>query len=313
MSGPGPSGGRMRIAINASAELLHGDIGRLREHAASAAEDGFTGWWLAQTGLVDALTVFPAVADTAPGIEFGTAVIPTFPRHPTMLAAQALTTQAVLGDRSLVLGIGLSHKPVVEGYLGMSFDRPIRHLIDYLEVLVPLLTDGRVDYDGEAFTTHFDSVRPGHRTPSVMVAALGEQALRVSGRRTDGTILWMVGPRTIEDHIRPRLVAAADSANRASPRIVCSLPICVTDDAHGVREAANQVFAVYGQLPSYRAMLDREGVQHPGEVAVIGNEEEVSVQLGELEQAGATEFSALEFGRSSDEFTRTREFLRGLL
>ena len=303
----------MRIAINASAELLHGDIGRLREHAAKAAEDGFTGWWLAQTGLVDALTVFPAVADTAPGIEFGTAVIPTFPRHPTMLAAQALTTQAVLGDRSLVLGIGLSHKPVVEGYLGMSFDRPIRHLIDYLEVLVPLLTDGRVDYDGEVFTTHFDSVRPAHRTPSVMVAALGEQALRVSGRRTDGTILWMVGPRTIDDHIRPRLVASADSANRASPRIVCSLPICVTDDAHEVREAANQVFAVYGQLPSYRAMLDREGVQHPGEVAVIGNEEEVSSQLGELERAGATEFSALEFGRSSDEFARTREFLRGLL
>jgi len=303
----------MRIAINASAELLHGDIGRLREHAAKAAEDGFTGWWLAQTGLVDALTVFPAVADTAPGIEFGTAVIPTFPRHPTMLAAQALTTQAVLGDRSLVLGIGLSHKPVVEGYLGMSFNRPIRHLIDYLEVLVPLLTDGRVDYDGEVFTTHFDSVRPAHRTPSVMVAALGEQALRVSGRRTDGTILWMVGPRTIDDHIRPRLVASADSANRASPRIVCSLPICVTDDAHGAREATNQVFAVYGQLPSYRAMLDREGVQHPGEVAVIGNEEEVSSQLGELERAGATEFSALEFGRSSDEFARTREFLRGLL
>jgi hypothetical protein len=96
----------MRIAVNASAELLHADIGRLREHAARAAEDGFSGWWLAQTGLVDALTVFPAVADGAPGLEFGTAVVPTFPRHPTMLAGQALTTQAVLGDRDLVLGIG---------------------------------------------------------------------------------------------------------------------------------------------------------------------------------------------------------------
>ena len=133
----------MRIAVNASAELLHADIGRLREHAARAAEDGFSGWWLAQTGLVDALTVFPAVADDAPGLEFGTAVVPTFPRHPTMLAGQALTTQAVLGDRDLVLGIGLSHKPVIEGALGLSFDRPIRHLIDYLEVLMPLLDAGR--------------------------------------------------------------------------------------------------------------------------------------------------------------------------
>ncbi|MEE2768471.1 MAG: TIGR03564 family F420-dependent LLM class oxidoreductase [Actinomycetota bacterium] len=303
----------MRIAVNASAELLHADIGRLREHAARAAEDGFAGWWLAQTGLIDALTVFPAVADAAPEIEFGTAVIPTFPRHPTMLAAQALTTQAVLGDRSLVLGIGLSHKPVIEGYLGLSFDRPIRHLIDYLEVLVPLLNDGRVDYDGEAFTTHFESILPDGRTPSVMVAALGEQALRVSGRRTDGSILWMVGPRTIKDHIEPHLGSAAHSADRPPPRIVCSLPICVTDDADGVREAANQVFAIYGQLPSYRAMLDREGVQQPGDVAVIGTEEQVVSKLKELEEAGATEFSALEFGRSSEEFSRTRELLRSLL
>ena len=153
----------MRIALNASAELLHADLGRLRAHAAQAADDGFSGWWLAQTGLVDALTVFPAVAGSAPGIEFGTAVVPTFPRHPTMLAGQALTTQAVLGDRSLVLGIGLSHKPVIEGYLGMSFDRPIRHLIDYLEVLMPLLDAGRVDHDGEAFTAHMASARPSDR------------------------------------------------------------------------------------------------------------------------------------------------------
>ena len=217
--------------------------------------------------LVDALTVFPAVADAAPGLELGSAVIPTFPRHPTMLAGQALTTQAVLGDRDLVLGIGLSHKPAIEGYLGLSFDRPIRHLIDYLEVLMPLLDSGRVDYDGEAFTTHMESKRPGDRAPSVMVAALGEQTLRVTGRRTDGTILWMVGPRTIADHIRPRITAAAAEVGRPDPRIVASLPVCVTGDAASVREAAARIFAIYGELPSYRAMLDREGAATPGDVA----------------------------------------------
>ncbi|MBT3246003.1 MAG: TIGR03564 family F420-dependent LLM class oxidoreductase [Actinobacteria bacterium] len=303
----------MRIAINASAELMHADVGRLKEHAAAAAEDGFSGWWLAQTGLIDALTVFPAVADAAPGIEFGTAVIPTFPRHPTMLAGQALTTQAVLGDRSLVLGIGLSHKPVIEEYLGMSFDKPIRHLIDYLEVLMPILADGHADYDGEAFTAHIESARPTDRAPSVMVAALGEQALRVTGRRTDGTILWMVGPRTIENHIRPRLTEAAAEADRSEPRIVCSLPVCVTDEAEAVRDAASQIFSIYGELPSYRAMLDREGVEHPGEVAVIGSEAEVTAQIADLEQAGTTDFAALEFGRSADEFARTRALLKSLL
>ena len=302
----------MRIAVNASAELLHADIGRLREHAARTAEDGFSGWWLAQTGLVDALTVFPAVAADAPGLEFGTAVVPTFPRHPTMLAGQALTTQAVLGDRDLVLGIGLSHKPVIEGALGLSFDRPIRHLIDYLEVLMPLLDAGRVNHDGEAFTAHMESARPSDRVPSVMVAALGEQALRVTGRRTDGTILWMVGPRTIEDHIRPRLAAAAAEVDRPDPRIVCSLPVCVTDDADAVREAAAQVFAIYGELPSYRAMLDREGAASPGDVAIIGNEEEVAAGLESLARAGATDFVALEFGRTADEFAQTRSLLSSL-
>ena len=204
----------MRIALNASAELLHADLGRLRDHAARAADDGFSGWWLAQTGLIDALTAFTAMADTAPGLEFGTAVIPTFPRHPTALAGQALTAQAALGDRPLVLGVGLSHRPMIEGMLGLSFDRPVRHLIDYLEVLQPLLETGSVAYAGEAFTAHIDTGRPTERAPSVMVAALGEQTLKVAGRRTDGTILWMVGPRTVTEHIAPRMTEAAAAAGR---------------------------------------------------------------------------------------------------
>ncbi len=303
----------MRIAINASAELVHADLGRLREHAAAAAADGFSGWWLAQTGLVDALTVFPAVAASAPGIELGTAVVPTFQRHPTMLAGQALTTAAALGDRDLVLGIGLSHRPVIEGMLGMSFERPIRHLVDYLEVLVSLLETGSADHEGETFTAHVASQRPTDRPPSVMVAALGEQALRVAGHRTDGTILWMVGPRTIADHIRPRLTAAAAEAGRPEPRIVCSLPVCVTDEPDAVREAADQVFALYGGLPSYRSMLDLEGAAGPGDVSVVGDEAAVAEQVAALAEAGATDFAALEFGRSEEELARTREFLRSLL
>ncbi len=299
----------MRIALNASAELLHADLGRLREHAARAALEGFSGWWLAQTGLVDALTAFTALADTEPGMEFGTAVIPTFPRHPTALAGQALTTAAALGDRPLVLGIGLSHQPVIEGMLGLSFDRPIRHLIDYLEILQPLLETGSVDYDGQAFTAHVSTNRPVGLAPSVMVAALGQQALRVAGRRTDGTILWMVGERTVADHIAPRLREAAIDAGRPEPRIVCSLPTCVTSDVDAARSAANAVFEIYGQLPSYRAMLDREGAAGPGDVAIIGSEQEVETRLTALANAGVTDFSALEFGTNPDESNRTRALL----
>ena len=287
----------MRIAINASNLLQSADLGQLRDHAAEAAEAGFSGWWLAQTGLIDALTVFTAIGDTAPGIELGTAVVPTFPRHPTMLAGQALTTQAALGDRPLALGIGL------------SFEKPIRHLMDYLSILQPLLEEGSADHAGEVFTAHVTTARPPVTTPSVLVAALGPQALRVTGRRTDGTVLWMVGPRTIADHIGPVIRSAAAEVERPEPRIVCSLPVCVTDDEDEVRNILATVLEIYGLLPSYRAMLDREGVDGPGGVAVVGDEASVTAQLDALAAAGATDFSAVEFGRSSDEYTRTRALL----
>ena len=302
----------MRIAINASSELLYADLGRLREHATKAGEDGFSGWWLAQTGLIDALTAFAALGDVSPGLEFGTAVVPTYPRHPSALAGQALTTAAALGDRPFVLGIGLSHRPVIEDRLGMSFEKPLRHLRDHLSILLPLLEAGRVDHEGEALTAHVEWARPAVRTPSVMVAALGEQVLRVTGSRTDGTILWMVGERTVADHIVPRLSEAASAAGRPDPRIVCSLPTCVTNDAEAVRTAADAIFEIYGQLPSYRAMLDREGVAGPGDVAVIGTEEEVASRLSVMAAAGVTDFAALEFGTNPEEMSATRALLEDL-
>ncbi|MBF44401.1 MAG: LLM class F420-dependent oxidoreductase [Acidimicrobiaceae bacterium] len=303
----------MQIAVNASSELLHDDFGRLRSHAEQAADDGFAGWWLAQVGLVDALTSFTTLADVGPGMEFGTAVIPTFQRHPTSLASQALTTAAALGNRPLVLGIGLSHRPVIEDMLGLSFEKPVRHLIDYLEVLQPLLETGAVSYAGDAFTAHFAGTRPTERRPSVMVAALGEQVLRVAGRRTDGTILWMVGRKTVAEHIAPRMNEAATEAGRGTPRIVCSLPVCVTSDPDAVRGAADQVFEIYGQLPSYRAMLDREGVAGPGDVGIFGTEEEVAANLASLAEAGVTDFAAVEFGTAADESSATRALLKDLI
>lgn len=302
----------MRISLNASALLSPPDLGKMRDHAVQAAEEGFAGWWVAQTGLVDALTLFTSLAGQTGAMELGTAVIPTYPRHPTMLAGQALTTQAAMGEQPLVLGIGLSHRPVVEGMLGMSFDKPIRHLIDYLEVLNPLLETGVVDYDGEAFTAHIATERPGD-APSVMVAALGEQALKAAGKRSDGTILWMVGPKTIAEHIAPIINQAATDAGRSAPRIMCSLPTCVTDDEAEVRQMMSEMFAIYGQLPSYRAMLDREGAAQPGDVAIVGDEASVTEQLDALATAGTTDFAALEFGRNGGENARTRALLKSRL
>ncbi len=298
----------MRISINGSTSLLNSDIEVVIDHAAKAAADGLSGWWLAQAGLIDALTVMAVAAPVAPGIELGTAVVPTFPIHPTALAAKALTTQAVCGGR-LALGIGVSHAPTVQEIWGQSFDKPIRHVLDYLAGLQGLLEEGRSDYSGEAFTTRFEGPRPTDDPPSVLLAAMGTQMLRIAGKRTDGTLLWMTGPKTIASHISPTIRQAAEEAGRPDPRIVCSLPIAVTDDEKGMREFVDIVLAKYGELPSYRAMLDREGVAGPGEAMVCGNEESVREQLAEITNAGATEFSAAEIGGSSEDYARTRALL----
>lgn len=299
----------MRLGINASALLARPALEPLAEHARRAGEDGFSSWWLAQTGLVDALTVFTAAAPHAPEIEFGTAVVPTFPRHPQALAAQALTTQAAVGGR-LTLGIGLAHQPSVEGRWRLSWERPVRHLMDYLDVLLPLLETGRADHHGEIWGFEGEYPRPVNQAPRVMVAALGEQVLRITGRRTDGTILWCVGPKTIRDHIAPIITEAAESAGRPAPRIVCSLPVWVTDEPEKAHAEVADALTVYGELPSYRAMLDREGVDGPADIALIGDEYEVADMLTEIASAGATDFTAVEQAGDPEEAARTRALLK---
>ena len=147
----------------------------------------------------------------------------------------------------------------------------------------------------------------------VVVTALGPQALRVAAARTQGTILSWVGPRTIREHIAPRLNEAATAAGRPTPRIMASLPVCVTDDAEGICEAISTTSAMYGELPSYRAMFDREGVDQPGEVALVGNEAEVTAMIGGMADAGVTDFVASEFTPTPSDRERTRALLRSLL
>jgi F420-dependent oxidoreductase-like protein len=278
----------------------------------AAADDGFSSAWLSQIFSWDALTALAVAGREVPGIELGTAVVPTYPRHPVVLAAQALTTSAATGGR-LVLGIGLSHQIVIEGMFGLSFAKPARHMREYLTVLLPLLHGEQVQFEGETLTTR--TMGPleaaGAEPPPVLLAALAPMMLKLAGARADGTVTWMTGPATIADHIGPSIRAAAEDAGKPAPRIAVGLPVSVTTDADAAREAAAKTFAVYGQLPSYRAMLDREGAAGPGDVAIVGDEEAVTAGIRRVFEAGGTEFSAALFG-SRDEIGRTRSLLQEL-
>lgn len=303
----------MRLGINGTGLVQRADVARVRDHAAEAAADGFSSYWLAEhpTGGFDALTVLAAVGARVADIELGTAIVPTFPRHPVALAGQALTTDGVIGNR-LTLGIGLSHEPMM-AELGIGFDKPIRHLREYLSILMPLLREGRVDYQGETLSARARFFRPPDRPVPVMVAALGPQALGVAGRLSDGTTLAWVGPKTVSEHIVPRLSEAAADAGRPAPRVIATLPVCVTRDEQGVRAAIGKGLSLYGQLPSYRAMFDREGVDGPAELAIVGSEAAVRDGILAMAEAGVTDFAASEFFLNPTEREHTRALLKHLV
>ena len=146
----------------------------------------------------------------------------------------------------------------------------------------------------------------------MLVAALGLQALRATGELADGTSLAWVGPNTIRDHIVPIMAEAAATAGRPAPRVLATLPVCVTNNPDAIRERISRTSAMYGQLPSYRAMFEREGVEQPGELAIAGSEAHVEDALGRLAEAGVTDYAASEATPSPEEKLRTRELLKRL-
>jgi F420-dependent oxidoreductase-like protein len=296
----------MRIGLGLE---MSGTIDDVVARAKALHSTGVSSFWSSQIFGWDTLTALALVGREVPGVTLGTAVVPVHPRHPTMLAAQALTVQAATGGR-LNLGIGLSHKMVVEGMWGYSFDHPARYMEEYLSVLVPLLAGEQVSFQGEALRTN--TLGPletqGATAPPVLVAALGAVMLGIAARQAQGTITWMVGLTTLADHIVPTISAAATRAGRPDPEVVVTLPVCVTADPDAARERCGRIFTVYGQLPSYRAMLDREGAAGPPDVAIVGDEKEVSAAIARFADAGATEFSAAAYG-TPDELARTHALL----
>ena len=300
----------MRIGINAT-----GGVRTLDELVAAAAEAeaaGFDSFWIAQIFGLDALTALAVTGRSVDRIELGTAVVPTYPRHPMMLAGQALTTQSAVGDR-LALGIGLSHQIVVESMWGYSYAKPLRHMRAYLEALLPLLRGESVAVTGEDLTCIGSLDIPGPTAPPVIIAALGPKMLELAGSTGCGTITWCTGERTLLDHVVPSITRAAEAAGQPAPRVVAGLPICVTDDPDAARALIAEQLALYGELPSYRAMLDREGAAGPADVAIVGTEAEVAAALARLDDGGVTEFSAVIAAPTPQDRQRTWDLLVGSL
>ena len=287
----------------------HGPVDDMVARTAKVADQGLHSVWLPQSSSFDALTVLAAVGREVPRVELGTSVVPTFPRHPAMLAAQALTTNAATGGR-LALGIGLSHRFTIEDSYGLSYDRPARHMREYLSVLLPAIRTGAADFTGETLAAHLTLSVPGAAPCPVYLAALQPAMLRLAGGLADGTITWCTGPVTLERQIVPIITETARDRGRPAPRIVVALPCCVTDDEADGRQKADKQLEGYARIPVYRAVLDAEGVSMPGDISVVGNERSVTDQLSRLAEIGASDFVAIPCG-DRDDRARTMAHLAG--
>jgi len=275
-------------------------LGAVVEAVREAAEAGVRRAWVPQVIGVEALTAIAVAGREVPGIELGTAVVPTYPRHPFVLAGQALTTSAALGGGNrLHLGIGLSHQLVIEGMFGMAFQKPAVHLREYLSALRPALEGQPVDVKGETLraTTLMGPIKVDDAGPvPILVAALGPALLRVAGELADGTLTWMAAPEVIGERIAPSITAAAEAAGRPRPRVGVGLPVAVTDDVDEALQRAAASFAIYGTLPSYKRLLDEAGLDGPAGVVIAGDEDEVARRIRALADVGATELMASPVG-----------------
>lgn len=306
-----PRSEQLGIGIGFAGGTTQRTIDGVREGAAWANDVGFDSYWLSYLVGVDPLVALAVIAPDVPGIELGTSVVPTVGRHPIALAQLARTTQQACEGR-FTLGVGPSHQPVVEAMYGEPWAKPVERTSEYLEALIALCDGEQAEVDGNQVKAHTTLDIPSEPVP-VVLAALGPKMLELAGSTAAGTHVGQTGPKTIAEHTAPTLNAAAEAAGRPQPRIIALVNLCVTDDPDGARTAAAEGAGWYAALPSYRAMLDREGIEDPTDLLLFGSMDEISAGLDRYVEAGVTDLRLGVMARNDDERSATHEALAGWL
>jgi F420-dependent oxidoreductase-like protein len=304
----------MRIGLTGGGSTADRIVGQ----ASRAEADGFSSmWYPSSAGAGDPLAAMTLAGRATSAIELGTAVLVSYACHPVLQASRVSAAAAAVGSAGrFTLGVGPSHRFVIQDRLGLSYDTPGRHTEEYVQVLTGLLRGEQVSFAGSQFRVEAGPLPllAGAEIP-VLIGALGSRLLRVAGACTAGTILWMANATAIETHVAPTIRKAAADAGRPAPRIVAGLPVAVHDDVAEARVAAASLYQAYGQLPNYQRILTHGGVAGPADAVLVGDEDSVTAQVRALFEAGATDLWAAPFPVGDDAATsraRTRALLASL-
>ncbi|MBZ6175628.1 LLM class F420-dependent oxidoreductase [Streptomyces olivaceus] len=294
----------MTVGVTLNASDARNQVDASVELAREAAAAGLRSAWFGQTFGADSPQLAAIVGREVPGIHVGTSAIPVFGRHPLIVSSQAQTAQAATHGR-YHLGLALGTRLLTEGGFGLTFERPVARLREFLTALRQLTRDGSADFRGELLTaaTPVPARVPGAETGvPLLVAAMGPKALRAGGELADGILPYLAGPRALETHIVPALTAAAEAAGRPAPRVVALVHGVVTDDVDAVRRKVTGQLAFYEQIPSYARVVELSGGRRASDVAVIGDEATVAAEVRRYRDAGATEvvFSGTQIAGEAD-------------
>lgn len=284
----------MRIGL-----MIGPELGRYRHKVAGLIADaeaaeraGFSSIWVPQIpGDFDAFTMITLMGRATRRVELGTAVLPIQTRHPIAMAQEVLSNQAVCEGR-FTLGLGVSHHWVIEGMLGLPYERPAHQLRNYLEVLnAALAGPGRVDVENDGYRVHSLLDVTDYAPTPILLAALAPVMLRIAGERASGTILWMADERAIGEHIAPRITKAA--AGRPAPRIVAGVPVtlCSKDEVDTARERANRVLGHAEYSPNYQRLLEYGDATDVGDILAAGDESAIVERLRAFRDAGVTDLA----------------------
>ncbi|MFA5787508.1 MAG: LLM class flavin-dependent oxidoreductase [Actinomycetota bacterium] len=230
-------------------------------HVRLAEDLGYDSVWTSHIASRDSLMLLAAYGQATSRLRLGTGVLPCLPRHPVALAQQAATLDEITGGR-LVLGIGPSHKPVVEGWYGMTLGKPLAQMREYVTILRSVLATGSVEFHGEFYSAQFGFLGYSARKDlPIYLAAVSPKMLEMAGEMADGVVLWLTSPAYVRDVVVPHVRAGAERAGRdpATIEIVEAIPSCVSANAQSTIAAMTGDLISYASLPFYRAMLIRSG------------------------------------------------------